>query len=317
MYAALLFVLAVPQLVPSIHANQEETEIEFSELEGVELYDWIGHIAVQDPDWNEESINQRVEQGIQSEDPEIVAATICSMAWIAAYSQLSDEDDRSTQSISRNLALIPGLKQFLIDYWEIALGDQKNPWLGTDYTQFVEVRSIGTVWRLEWAWLTIPGILVTFFPEDEDVHELIWQAEHPHYPELMLSLLNVGQFNTKKATDFRIECLLNKNLSMFAVTQSAESLGRFKPHNGLAALISRLQREETSQELAVVLLGAIVSYGDKTKPYSNIIKNVARKFELEVPDSAELEQLNNELLLYLMFMVKNGFTDESTSAESP
>lgn len=286
-----------------------------SNHEDIELFDWIGHKGVEDPTWSDERIFKAIQEGLSQSDSDVVNATIGAMAWIAAYADLSVEDRRSTQNVARDIGSLPGIKEYLINRWNEAYRENSNPWIGSKNTKFVEIRNSKTVWKSEWAWLTIPATLATFFRRDPDIIEILWQAHNPNHPELLLSLLSVAQVDTEKANEFRVQILFNQSVNPFATVLAIDSLGRFRSDQGLAALISRLGRIETSNELATLLLNAISAYGDAIKPYQNFLNETTRELGLELPQEEEVETPNHELLAYLLFMVKNGYEDEEDSAD--
>ncbi len=283
-----------------------------SNLEDIELLDWIGHKGVEDPTWSDERIFEAIQQGLSNSDADVVNATIGAMAWIAAYADLNAEDRRSTQQVARDVGSLPGMKEYLINQWDEAYRENSNPWIGSKTTKFVEIRNAKTVWKSEWAWLTIPAILATFFRDDPDINEILWQAHNPYHPELLLSLLNIAEIETEEANNFRVQILFNPNVNPFATAIAIDGLGRFRSDDGLAALVDRLGRQDTSNELATLLLNAIGAYGDSVKPYQNILNNTTKELGLEIPENVEVESPEHELLAYLLFMVQNGYENEET-----
>ena len=286
-----------------------------SNLEDIELFDWIGHNGVEDPTWSDERIFKAIQQGLSHNRTDIVNATIGATAWIAAYADLNLEDHRSTKRVARDIGSLPGVKEFLINHWDEAFRENSNPWIGTDTTKFVEIRNSKTVWKSEWAWLTIPATLATFFPRDPEIVEILWQAHNPNHPELLLSLLNVAQIETKEANEFRVQILFNQSVTAFATVLAIDSLGRFRSDDGLAALVNRLGRKGTSMELATILLSSIGAYGEAIKPYQNILNKTTRELGLELPQNVEDDPPDDELLAYLLFMVKNGYEGEEDSTD--
>lgn len=281
-----------------------------SNLQDIELFDWIGHEGVEDPTWSDERIFKAIQQGLSNNDADIVNATIGAMAWIAAYADLNVEDRRSTQRVVRDVGSLPGMKEYLINRWDEAYRENSNPWIGSKNTKFVEIRNSKTVWKSEWAWLTIPAILATFFRDDPDIIEVLWQAHNPNHPELLLSLLNVAQIETEEANNFRVQILFNQNVNPFATALAVDSLGRFRSDDGLAALVNRLGRDDTSIELANLLLSSIGAYGDSIKPYQNMLNKTTKELGIALPENVEVESLDHELLAYLLFMVQNGYEND-------
>lgn len=281
----------------------------------IELFDWIGHEGVEDQSWSDERIFNAIQQGLSHEDSDVVNATIGALAWIAAYADIKLDDRRSTHRVVRNIGTLPGIKEYLIGRWNEEYIENSNPWIGSEQTKFVELRNSKTVWKTEWSWLTIPAILATFYPQDPEISEVLWQAHHPRFPELLLSLLNVARIEAKRANEFRVQILFDQSVSAFATVLAIESLGRFRSDDGLAALISRLRRDDTVPEIASLLLVSIGAYGEMIKPYQSILNKTTRELGLPIPESVELEKPNEELLPYLMFMVKNGYEKEQNSSD--
>ena len=281
-----------------------------SHVEQIELLDWIGHEGVEDPSWSDQRIFSAIQQGLSHENSDVVNATIGAMAWIAAYADLKLEDRRSTKKVVRNIGKLSGIKEYLINRWNEEYRDNSNPWIGSEQTKFVELRNSKTVWKAEWAWLTIPAILATFFRQDSEILDVLWQSHNTRHPELLLSLLNVAQMETEKANEFRVQILFDPNAPAIATAIAIDSLGRFHSDEGLAALISRLKRDDTRPEITSMLLTSIGSYGDKIKPYQSMLDQMTRELGLSTPENREVESPDDELLAYLMFMVKNGYEDE-------
>ena len=286
-----------------------------SNLESIELLDWIGHEGVEDPSWSDERIFEAIQQGLSYQDSSVVNATIGAMAWIAAYADLKLEDRRSTQRVVRNLGRLPDLKEYLINRWNEEYRQNSNPWIGSERTKFVEIRDSKTVWKPEWAWLTIPVILATFFRQDPEIVEVLWQAHNPRHPELLLSLLNVARIETEEANEFRVQILFDQKVSTFATALAIKSLGRFRSDDGLAALVSRLRQDDISSDVASLLLVSIAAHGDATNLYRNILNEATSKLGLKIPQSEEVDPPEDELLAYLLFMVKNGYELEDVHSD--
>ena len=308
-YIGTTFCLTLILLVSSEGARSDT-----SNVEQIELFDWIGHEGVQDPSWSDERIFEAIQQGLSHKDSDVVNATVGAMAWIAAYADLNLEDRRSTQKVVRNIGKLPGIKEYLISRWNDEYRDNSSPWIGSEQTKFVELRNSKTVWKTEWAWLTIPAILATFFRQDAEILEVLWQAHNPKHPELLLSLLNVAHIETEEANEFRVQILFDPSATTTATILAIDSLGRFRSDDGLAALISRLRRDDTPPEITSPLLISIGAYGDKIKPYQNILDKTTRELGITIPQNIEVESPDDELLAYLMFMVKNGYEDEEDSS---
>ena len=119
-------------------------------------------------------------------------------------------------------------------------------------------------------WREIPYILAVVFPDDDEVHEVIWENFDPAQPGGTLNALTLGGFATLRATELRIHVLFAKPedfLSHFS-TSAARVLGRCQSSEGLKALVQRL---ETLDEIHLTsfVVEAIVAYGTDALTYQD------------------------------------------------
>lgn len=279
-------------------------------LQGIELYDWIGHQAIWDVEVTNATLNSALEAGLNSEDRDIQSATLGALAWISVYKSMNlSAQDRFY--VPRTVEQIPDLKEKLIQIWEQNRKQQPNAWLQaeSDTTSsdtdavFVEIRNGRTVWKAPWAWLTIPAVLVTFFPQDPVVHDIVWDAQHPQQPLLTLTLLDVGKFTSTKATEFRIKCLTKKHGSVQLQLRATLGLGRFQSPLGLAALVSLIQRDDVSHNVVAVALESIATYPDAMKLYAEQINGVLERLDFVLPVDVQLKAPPGEITSYLMYFV--------------
>lgn len=279
-------------------------------LQGIELYDWIGHQAISDVEVSNDTLNSILEAGLNSEDRDIQSATLGALAWISVYKSMNlPEYDRFY--VPRTVEQIPALKENLIQIWEQNRKQQPNPWIKvesdtTDSNKeavFVEIRNGRTVWKAQWAWLTIPAVLVTFYPQDPAVYDIVWEAQHPQQPLLTLSLLDVGKFTSTKANEFRIKYLTNQRSPVQVQLQATLGLGRFQSPRGLAALISLIQRDDVADNVVAAALESIVTYPDALKLYEEQINGVLQRLDFVLPVDVQLEAPPGEITTYLMYFV--------------
>ena len=281
-----------------------------SDLEGVELYDWIGHHAISDRNVSNDTLNSVLYQGLQSDDLSIQSATLGALAWISVYKSLK-LSVRDRFHVVRVIEEVPDLKETLILLWEQNIKNRPDPWVhisnveseGEQVNVYVEVRNGRTVWKEQWAWLTIPAILVTFYPADPVVHEIVLEAGHPKEPMLTLCLLDVGQFTSKKANEFRIKNLLDKRASTQLQLKAALGLGRYQSSQGLAALVSIVQRTTLSETVVAAALESISTYTDAFKLYQEQINSVLERFDFVLPTDVELKPPPGEITTYVMYFV--------------
>ena len=237
-----------------------------------DIYEGFASVGMFDPKRPNEEVNRLILQGIVSDSPRIVELTIRAMG--AHAISLAFSESHSSVPV-RDFAAVPGLKQFLIGYWhdkiategfvhqrpqragESSLRSESNPW--------VEVVDSAA------DWLTVPRVLATTFPGDEDVHEIIWEM-HPYLGSSAartLSLLNSGRFRTPEADKLRIDSLAAEDA--WTLREAADGIAISKPQGGLDALGSAVRGDPAK---AYYLIDAIVSYGPEAIP---LIKDIPLK----------------------------------------
>ncbi|MCY3840993.1 MAG: hypothetical protein OXH09_20510 [Gammaproteobacteria bacterium] len=112
-------------------------------------------------------------------------------------------------------------------------------------------------------WLIVPHILANAFPQDEDVHQLIWEM-HAYLEgdaARTLVLLNAGRFRTPEADQLRMDSLAADD--GLTLRHAADGIAMSKPEGGLDALGSAVRRDPAN---AHFLIDAIVSYGPAAIP---------------------------------------------------
>lgn len=233
-----------------------------------EHYDWFAKEAVYDSDLlSDAEAKELVRKGIASSDERVVERTIDSMALLARALKMTGPDglDRDSSQSRRTLDRIPGVKEFLIDYWR-ANRRVYDPEVGVEPYLRSTDPSVP-------AWHTIGGILVTFFPEDETVLRWIWEKAEWHkstgndaHPRSTLMLLDRGNFRSKEAQELRIACLDSPDRNV--VSRAAAGLARFRSKEGLRALAKQLDHERGRGDI----VRALAEYGSKALPYMDLPK---------------------------------------------
>ena len=113
-------------------------------------------------------------------------------------------------------------------------------------------------------WVRIPKILCVFWPNDPEVHELIWDyhaTEKFLEPLALLLMLNFGKFVTAEANDYRIAQLVayrgeDEIMADMVVTQAARGLALSHPIKALPSLIKAgLDRTNPRAEVLITLAG--------------------------------------------------------------
>ena len=253
-------------------------------LEGVELYDWLSYEGIYDPEIDNELVNEVLEEALFGDDSDISNAAIGAIGWYVARLRTERwqplEDDPLAD---RDLQSIPGFRKFLVESWTEEY--EKNPnyiadMTDTDWSNTWEVRNERTVIRLDKVWMTIPGILASLFPKDSDVHDILWKTYDPRQIYQMLSRLEAGEFTTIKATDFRIEVLLNEEAEHFEIATAARGLGLFQSKKGLDALLTRLRNKEEPTTAIAHIVEAIVAHGTKAVPFADLVRSTVERYNL-------------------------------------
>lgn len=290
-------------------AKQDEVP---SQLTGVAVYDWLGHHAVMDRSVSNATINELISNGITTEDDQLRGSVIGALAWIAAYINL-DLPKHDPLYVERTVAELTELKDFLLHELDQGLKRHPQPWTMIRLTNkennsnkaiYVELRNGRTVWKTEWAWLTIPATLVTLYPSDSDVHTAVWDISDSNHRLLTLTLLDTGRFSTPKARSLRIQSLLDKHATLQVQIKAAHGLGRFQSSKGLATLVAKLQHTSIPEALLAIILDSIGSYDEKDrKVYEESITTALKDTEFIVPEKVKLEAPPGEVLTYLMFLV--------------
>ena len=145
--------------------------------------------------------------------------------------------------------MIPGMKEFLIDYWNVTLRSPP-PELHTDPT------AIG--------WF-VPVILAAQYPADEDVYNIVWDfyAQGQNVFGTLLSL-NAGKFNTPEANRLRMDALANED-DFLTYAAGALGIAMATPAGGLDALLVALRDNPLSATMPATET-ALAAYGTEAIP---------------------------------------------------
>lgn len=192
--------------------------------------------GILDPELSTTAANKIVQRGITSDDPHTVGRTVWGMGMHSMEVALHEP------VVSRSFWLIPGLKEFLIDYWNESLRNNPGSW--------TDPAAIGGM---------VPLILAAQYPADEDVYNIVWDfyAQGQNVFGTLLCL-NVGRFNTPEANKLRMDALSSEDFTTYAV--GALGLAMAKPKDGLDALISALRDNPVSATMPATE-EALAAYG--------------------------------------------------------
>ena len=255
-----------------------------AELEGVELYDWLTHDGIFDPKIDDKTIQSVLEHGLFNDDKDISNAAIGTIIrYLAIVSARRRQPSEDEPLIARDLHGIEGLRALLVDTWNHE--HKQNPNFisemnNSDWLDMFETRNERVVARLDKVWLGIPNSLAILYPKDSEVHDILWKTYDPKQVFQMLIRLEDGEFETKKATDFRIEMLLDENTPHFAIAAAARGLGLFRSDEGLEALLTRLKNTEKTTDAIAHIIEAIVAHGEKAVPFADLLRSTADQYTL-------------------------------------
>ena len=272
------------------HSHDEESAtepVDHTKLSGVGLYDWLGNEGYYNDAFTDDELQKLVADGLASDDPNIVSATISSLAWYALHS-LTQRDESGNPKFDRDLDKVPALKQTLIDVWQANKNEESYPLTEEDVDNSVEYRNELLVLSHEFAWSFVPPTLAALFPKDADVHAVLWEGFDPDNPTTMLDWLNRGQFTTEKATELRMELLssIEGTTPVFA----AIGLGFTESDEALTALVERLQKDAGDRTVRAHLIDSIVAHGDRAVPHLELLKQTAEESALLPSDGSKLER---------------------------
>lgn len=197
--------------------------------------------GILDPELTTATANDLVLRGITSDDPRDIARTVFGMGLHATGLAMHE------RVVSRSFSRIPGLKDFLIDYWNATLRDSPG--------SYADPAMVG--WHA-------PLILAAHFPRDEDVHRVVWDY-HAHRGHAFTTLmsLNVGRYNTPEANRMRMDALASSD----SMTYAAGALGieMAKPPGGVDALLAALRDNPLGASMPVTKK-ALAAYGPEAVP---------------------------------------------------
>lgn len=251
------------------------------DLEGAELYDWLGLEGIYDPDLDNDTVIDVLEEGLFSDDPDIVAAALNAISWYASWVGWDGRSPVEPRPFDRELQRISGLKALLVDTWQ--KGFAENP--GFDASQgldMMEIRNGRVAWKSESVWILVPNILAVLYPRDPDGYKIIWESKGPNGIGSLLQLLNFGEYSSNKDQELRISVLLDRNIEAMHTAEAARGLGLFRSKEGLEALISRLEESAKYPTNAVGhLVEAVVEYGNDCLPYAELLRKTGRRLQID------------------------------------
>ena len=273
-------------------------------------YRYFKDQGILDASISNEKANYVVAAGIVSENPAIVDMTIRALGVYASIA-VNSLPNRYGPLPHRSFQAVPDLKEFLIGYWR-----ERYHGSGGDPTSTV-LRELGSLdgrslegWTVEGLlpdvegnmdraytgdllvavserispWTMIPGILCTYWPTDEEVHQLLWERHRsdpdPNIALTTLALLNDGMFTTSQATAYRIEMLSSSRdqTAGAAVALASRGLELSHPNEALPHLIDAAYREAEAREDVLMAIAGydreqIFEYAVELRPLLETVKS--------------------------------------------
>ncbi len=252
-----------------------------ADLEGTELYDWLGYEGIYDPELENDTVIETLERGLSSKDSEIVSAALNAINWYASWVGWDSRSPEEPRPLDRELQRISGLKALLVDTWQEEFGENPD-FHANQGLDMMEIRNGRAVFKSEWVWQLIPNILAVLYPKDPEGHEIIWESKNPNGAESLLLLLNLGEYSSNKDQELRISVLLDRTVEATLTAEAARGLGLFRSKEGLEALVSRLEESAKYPTNAVGhLVEAVVEYGNDCLPHAELLRKTGRRLQID------------------------------------
>lgn len=138
-----------------------------ADLEGVELYDWLGFEGIYDPTLNNDTVIDVLEKGLFSDDSDVVAAALNAMNWYASWVGWGGRSPVEPRPFDRELQRISGLKAFLVETWQTEFAESPD-FHSNQGLDMMEIRNGRAVFKSESVWQLIPNILAVLYPKDPE-----------------------------------------------------------------------------------------------------------------------------------------------------
>ena len=254
----------------------------------VETYVELNETAIFAPNISNETINELILTGINSDDPEIFSLTLQTINNYVEH-QIGDTSTGDRSQPNRYISQIPDLKESLIDHWRsehakhghnvigfvqnqlrsisgkgLDLRNLDTSVLTQEQQQEVVAKYVQQQLNATSPWVAIPRTLCVLWPQDAAVHSLIWefhQNDRAIPPANVLSLLNQGKFITQAANRYRISQLVAYPLGSgsgadAAISLAAQGLALSHPEEAIANLVrAGLDHIEPRADVLIALAG--------------------------------------------------------------
>ena len=212
-------------------------------------------------------INDLIFAGLHSDNPKVVDLTISAMHREAQYRDmrrmnLHARARKELGKLERDLVLVPGVRDFLIDYARDGLA--KYGW--KTWREILRKMEID-VYQRDRLWIAVFGMLTSYFPGDPEVRHLLRESfvDNPDAGDQMdglLSMLNRGLFMDAEADDLRMTLLADPN----PITAGEALRGLVMSHSdeGMHAMAQALWRRDQALPSTIT---ALATYGTPAAPH--------------------------------------------------
>ena len=272
----------------------------------VEKYVELKESVIFDPDVPNETINQLIRTGINSDDPEIFNLTLQTINYYVE-TQIRDTSTGDRSQPNRSISQIPDLKESLIDHWRsehakhghnvikflqkqlssisgagLDLRTLDTSALTPEQQQEAVAKYISQQLNATSPWVAIPRTLCVLWPQDDAVHSLIWEFhdnDRAIPPANVLSLLNQGKFITQAANRYRISQLVAYPMGSGSgadetISLAARGLALSHPEEAIANLVEAgFDHIEPRADVLITLAGYADSQLDPF--YSKLVSLVS------------------------------------------
>ena len=184
--------------------------------------------------FSNEQVNQMVANGIASDDPVIVELTLNAIGTFSHFSNLKSHGlpavaEMLSSSVypTRALAEVPGLKDFLIRYWEREFAESDYDPVRAqdralkaaddalaDFDEDTDLEAAMEAFMFTMVsenpeWRYIPAVLSLHWPGDDEVQRVVldWYEAGTTSDVEIMTTLNAGEFTTREANAARVEAL--------------------------------------------------------------------------------------------------------------
>ena len=271
--------IALSSLSDSTSTDQDEFD----------RYIWLNTEGMQNSSVPNAEIHEMITVGLSHENPDIVDCTLGALGLYIGASRAARRDGRE-YPLDRELRHKKEWYGILVEMWEdnwkkagnVLPQPLKRPPAG--YLERIKQKKQCMV--IPNMWTSLPLTLAYLYPQDSKVYEIIWEAypiprggfrghtiRDDNNPLPLLSALFDGQFNHDKDQQFRIDLLLNREMSHSMLEFAATSLGLYHSEDGLNAMADRLAADNYEYGTPKLqLIESILEYEEKSKQYIPLLR---------------------------------------------